>query len=195
VNQFVLAATTTTLTSSPTPSIYGQTVVFTATVASSIGAPPDGETVTFKQGANVLGTGLVSGGTASFSTSTLGVGTKLVTAVYGGDSDFVASTSKAASQVIGKAATTIALVSSQNPASFGQSITFTATVTPQFSGIPTGTVTFLDGAKVLKTVPLSAGSASFTTSTLAQGAHNITAKYNASTSFTGNSGLLGQTVN
>jgi hypothetical protein len=137
----------------------------------------------------------VSGGAAAFSTSTLAVGTKLVTAVYGGDTDFTASTSKAASQVIGKASTTIALTSPLNPAVFGQPITFTATVTPQFSGTPTGTVTFLDGAKVLKTVTLSASAASFTTSTLARGVHNITAKYNASTSFIGNSGLLSQTVN
>jgi hypothetical protein len=195
LNQFVLAATTTTLTSSPNPSVYGQTVVFSATIASNIGGPPDGETVTFKQGANILGTGVVSGGTATLSTSTLAVGTKLVTAIYGGDSDFAASTSKAASQVIGKATSTIALGSSQNPATFGQPITFNATVTPQFSGVPTGTVTFLDGAKVLKTVTLSAGAASFTTSTLTRGVHNITAKYNASTSFTGNTGSLSETVN
>jgi len=195
VNQFVLATTTTTLTSSPNPSVYGQAVVFTATLISSIGAPPDGETVTFKQGPNVLGTATVSGGTAAFSTSTLAVGTKLVTAVYGGDTDFAASTSKAASQVIGKASTTIALASPQNPAVFGQPITFTATVTPQFSGTPAGTVTFLDGTKVLKTVSLTAGAASFTTSTLTRGVHNITAKYNASTLFSGNSGSLSQTVN
>src|ERR1035437_6279431 len=54
VNQFVLEATTTTLSSSPNPSAYGQTVVFAAKVTSSIGTPPDGETVTFKQGATVL---------------------------------------------------------------------------------------------------------------------------------------------
>jgi hypothetical protein len=50
VNQFVLAATTTTLTSSSNPSAYGQAVIFTAKVTSSIGPPPDGETVTFEQG-------------------------------------------------------------------------------------------------------------------------------------------------
>jgi len=193
-NQFVVAATTTTVTSSPSPSVYGQTVVFTATIASSIGAPADGETVTFKQGANILGSGLLSGGTATLSISTLAVGTKMVTAVYGGDSDFAASTSKAVSQVISKATTTVALGSSQNPTTFGQPITLSATVTPQFSGVPTGTVTFLDGAKVLKTVTLSGGAASFTTSTLTRGVHNITAKYNASPSFTGNSGLLSETV-
>src|SRR5271154_5987078 len=174
LDQFVLAATTTTITSSPDPSVYGQGVSFTATTASSIGAPPDGETVTFKQGANMLGTATLAGGTATLSISTLAVGTKLMTAVYGGDADFAASTAKAASQVIGKASTTVVLISPQNPAVFGQPLTLTATVIPQFSGVPTGTVTFLDGAKVLKTTPLSAGAASFTTSTLARGVHNLT---------------------
>jgi len=195
LNQFVLAAAMTTLTSSPNPSVYGQTVIFSTTIASSIGVPPDGETVTFKHGASVLGTGTLSGGTATLSTSTLAVGTKLVTAIYGGDTDFAASTSKAASQVIGKASTTTVLTSSQNPATFGQPITFTATVTPQFSGMPSGTVTFLNGTKVLETAPLSGGAASFTTSTLTRGVHNIAAKYNASTSFIGNTGSVSETVN
>ena len=100
VYQVVLAATTTTLKSSPNPSAYGQTVVFTATVTSSNGAPPDGETVTFKKGTTVLGTGTLSGGTATFSISTLKVGTNAITAVYGGDSNFAGSTSKAVSQVV-----------------------------------------------------------------------------------------------
>ena len=39
------AKTLTTLTSSPNPSADGQTVVFTATVTSNIGVPPDGETL------------------------------------------------------------------------------------------------------------------------------------------------------
>ena len=38
--------------------------------------------------------------------------------------------------------TTTTIASSSNPSSFGQSVTFTATVTPQGSGTPTGTVTF-----------------------------------------------------
>jgi hypothetical protein len=196
VNQIVLAVTTITLTSSPNPSVYGQTVVFTATVTSSIGAPPIGETITFKQGATVLGMGTLSSGTATFSTSTLTVGTKAVTAVYSGDSNFAGSTSKAVSQSISKATSTTTLTSSQNPSTHGQPVTFTATVAPQFSGTPTGTVVFKDGTKTLKTVTLSGGVAKFTTSTLATGTHSITATYNGSGSFLGSSSApLIQTVN
>jgi hypothetical protein len=94
------AATTTTLTSSPNPSTHGQAVTFTAAVASGLGAPPDGETVTFKKGTTVLGTGTLSGGSASFTTSTLPVGTPSIKAVYGGDSNFGGSTSNVVKQVV-----------------------------------------------------------------------------------------------
>jgi Bacterial Ig-like domain (group 3) len=194
VIQFVLAATTTTLSSSPNPFAYRQTVVFTANVTSSIGTPPDGETVTFKQGATVLGMGTLSGGTASFSTSTLGVGTKSITAVYAGDSNF-ASSSKTMGQVVSKATTTTTLVSSLNPSQSGQSVSFTASVAPQFSGTPGGYVTFYDGTTVLKTVSMSGGAATFTSSTLATGTHTITGTYNGNASFVGSSASLTQTVN
>src|ERR1700686_4695644 len=191
----MLAVTTTTLTSSPNPSTYGEAANFTAVVTSSAGAPPDGETVTFMKGTKVLGTGTLSAGSASFTTSTLPAGNNLIKAVYGGDANIALSTSKAVDQVVNKATTTTTLTSSLNPSNFGQSVTFMASVTPQFSGKVTGTVTFYDGTTALKTVALSGGVAKFATSTLASGAHNITATYNGSTSFTGISASLTQTVN
>ena len=190
------AVTTTTLTSSPNPSTYGQAVTFTAAVTSKIGAPPDGETVSFMKGKTVLGTGTLSGGSASFTTSTLKVGTNAIKAVYGGDSNFAGSTSKTVSQVVSKATTTTTLASSQNPSNSGQSVTFTASVAPQFSGTPTGTVTFNNGSTKLGTVPLSGGVASYTTTNLAVGTEPITASYNGSSSFTtSTSGALSQAVN
>ena len=195
VNQVVLVATTTILSSSPNPSSYGQAVTFTATVTSSLGAPPpDGETVSFMKGTTVLGTGALSGGSASFKTSTLPVGTNAIKAVYGGDSNLPGSTSKAVSQVVSKATTTTALASSLNPSNVGQSVTFTACVAPQFSGTVTGTVTFYDGTTALKTVGLSGGVAKYTTSTLSSGSHTITAKYNGNVDFDGSSASLTQAV-
>jgi Bacterial Ig-like domain (group 3)/Beta-propeller repeat len=187
--------TTTTISSSPNPSIYGQAVTFTATVTSYVGAPSDGETVTFIKGTKVLGTGTLSGGSASCTTSTLLAGTNYVKAVYGGDSNLLGSTSKPVQQRVNKATTTTTLTSSHNPSNFGQSVTFTASVTPQFGGAVTGTVTFYDGSTALKTVGLSGGVAKFTTSTLTSGAHNITATYNGSGNFDGSSASLTQTVN
>jgi len=99
----VRATTATTLTSSPNPSTYGQAVIFTAVVVSNSGVPPDGETVSFMKGKTVLGTGSLSGGTATFTTSTLPTGTHSITAAYGGDTKFFGSTSNKVKQVVEKA--------------------------------------------------------------------------------------------
>ena len=74
-------------------------------------------------------------------------------------------------------------VSNNNPSGFGQSVTFTATVTTGAgTGNLTGTVTFFDGATTLQAnVPLLApgttSTATFTTTVLTVGAHTITASY------------------
>jgi hypothetical protein len=87
------------------------------------------------------------------------------------------------------------LTSSQNPSNFGQSVTFTANVTPQFSGTVKGAVTFYDGTMPLKTAYLSGAVAKFTTSALTAGSHTITATYNGSTNFYASSASLTQKVN
>jgi uncharacterized repeat protein (TIGR03803 family) len=89
--------TTTVLTSSPNPSTLGETVTFTAVVTP---APPDGESVTFKNFGKVLGTASLNGGTAVFTTSTLRVGTPHIKAVYDGDRLFEGSTSNGVKQVV-----------------------------------------------------------------------------------------------
>lgn len=98
----VVETTKTTLMSSLNPSTDGEPVTFTAVVTPSAGAIPAGETVSFMMGTTVLGTGTLSGGSASFTTSTLKVGTTAVKAVYGGDSNFNGSTSKVLKQVVKK---------------------------------------------------------------------------------------------
>jgi uncharacterized repeat protein (TIGR03803 family) len=192
----VLTPTTTVLSPSLNPSTYGQAVTFNSVVASKVGAPPDGELVSIMKGKTVLGTGTLSDGSASFTTSSLPVGTNSVTAVYVGDPNLASSTSKPVKQVVDKATTTSVLSSSPNPSNVGQSVTFVARVAPEFSGTVTGTVSFYDGTTLLKTVGVSKGDAKYTTKTLTAGSHTITATYNGSTSFEGSSSAsLTQTVN
>jgi hypothetical protein len=83
--------TTTTISSNLNPAPVGQMITFTTTVTSSHGPPPDGENVAFKQGSTVLGSALLSGGQAIFSTSSLPAGTATITVVYGGDASLAAS--------------------------------------------------------------------------------------------------------
>jgi len=93
-------------------------------------------------------------------------------------------------------ATTTQVGSSANPSAFGQSVTFTATVTSGFKGAPTGTVNFYDGGTSLGTSNVdSSGSASLTTAALAVGTHSITGTYSGDSSFTtSTSSALSQVV-
>jgi hypothetical protein len=94
--------------------------------------------------------------------------------------------------------TSTALSSSANPSNFGQSVTFTATVTSA-SGTPTGSVQFKDGGSNLgSAIPLNVGGvAQLTTSSLTSGTHTITADYLGHTNFDPSTGTLagGQVVN
>ena len=182
VNQ---AATASSIVSSLNPSAFGQVVVFTATVTSPGGTPTG--TVTFKDGSASLGSvALDASGHASFATPALVAGTHSITAAYGGGINFIISTSAPLGQLVAQANTATSLTSSNNPSSVGQSVSFTATtlaVAPG-AGIPTGAVTFKDGATVLGTMTLDgSGQATFATSTLALGVHSITATYSGDANF------------
>lgn len=187
VNAAAGAATTTTLVSSLNPSAAGQPVTFTATVTSTTAGTLTG-TVAFLYGAVLLGTGTVNaGGQASATTSSLPAGNRSVAAVYSGDATFNPSRSANLVQVV-KDTTTVLVTSSANPASPGQSVTFTATITtaPPFIGYPTGTMTFSDGSTALGTAPVAfPGHATYTTTALSVGTHSITGSYGGDSVFVG----------
>jgi hypothetical protein len=138
------AATTTTLTSSLNPATFGASVTFTATVTTTGANAPTG-TVTFNDGTTAIGTGALStvGGLqmATFATSTLAVGTHSITAVYGGDSNNVGSTSAVLSQVI-VVAPTFTLVS--NGSSSHTVLSGQTTLNYSFLATPTSGSTFFN---------------------------------------------------
>src|SRR5262249_10417374 len=185
--------TTTSVQTSVNPSSYGLQVSFTANVTSASGAPSG--TVTFQDAGVPIGSQSLSQGSASMSRSDLLGGTHSITAVYGGDPVFGSSTSAVLSQVINPSASTTILQSSQNPSSYGQAVTFTATVSG--GGItPTGDVTFYDGAAALGTSTVNSGRATLTTSSLSAGSHSITGSYGGDSNYSpSTSAALAQTVN
>ena len=184
--------TTTTITSSSNPSAFGQSVTFSATVAPKASGTPTG-TVTFMSGSKILGTSPLNGGTAKFSTAKLAVGGHCVTATYSGDTNFAGSKSPALHQVVNRATTTTMLVSSVNPPTVGLSVTFTATVVPQYNGTPTGTVTFKNGATIMGKVQLTGGRAIFNKVFNSAGTKSITASYSGNANFTPSSADLTET--
>jgi hypothetical protein len=93
------AATSTSLVSSPNPSTVGQTVEVTAIVKTATSGTPTG-TVTFKDGTTTLGTGSLAAGKATFQTSKLAEGTHSITAVYGGNTNYIGSKSPAPTQTV-----------------------------------------------------------------------------------------------
>jgi hypothetical protein len=192
LTQVVLAGTTTGLVSSVNPSLPSQPVTFTATVTGSGGTPSG--TVTFKDGANTLGTGTLASGQAGFSTSSLALGSHSITAVYGGDANFQGSTSAALTQAV-RAPTSTAVTSNVNPSGLGEAVTLTASVSAN-SGTPTGTITFKDGSSTLGTASLSGAlQATLTATTLTPGSHSITAVYGGDANFGGSvSSALTQVV-
>ncbi|MGB8521378.1 MAG: glycoside hydrolase family 44 protein [Candidatus Acidiferrales bacterium] len=170
----------------------GQAVTFTASIAPASGSGVPTGSVTFNDGATQIGTGtLNSSGAATFSTSSLGVGSHSVTAVYSGDANFSGSTSAAVAVTVvapAKVATGTSLSASATQLTSGQSVTFTAGVAPQSgSGTPTGSVAFLDGASQIGMGTLSAGSASFSSASLSVGNHSISAAYSGDANYVASS--------
>ena len=149
------ASTTTTLASSVNPSVTGQQVTFTATVATTApgSGTPTGK-IEFLQGGNPIaacggasGVAVNGSGTATCAVTYNASGTYAITATYLSDGNYATSTSSVLNQVVDQATTTTSLGSSVNPSVTGQPVTYTAVVAPVApgTGTPTGTIEFLQG--------------------------------------------------
>jgi len=95
-----IVATTTTLAAAPTTASQGTAVALTATVTPASGSTAPTGTVSFLEGSTTLGTATLSGGKATFSTSSLAVGAQVITAKYEGSAADSASTSSAVTVTI-----------------------------------------------------------------------------------------------
>ncbi len=181
------ANSVTLLTASPNPAAVTQNVTFSATVKGSQGTTVPTGTVSFTSDGASIGTGTLNpGGVATISTSNLPVGSHRITANYGGSSNFDPS-SASLTENIGLIGTGVALTASPNPANTGQTVTLTAQINAAVAGmVPFGTITFLDGTTTLGTAALNdQGAATFTTSSLSDGSHALTAVYAANAYFAG----------
>jgi large repetitive protein len=197
-------STTVSLSSSPNPSRWGEAVTFSVVVTSGKGTGTPTGTITFMDGAKILGipVGLNASALAIYTTTTLAVGTHTITAVYSGDKVHLASTSAPITQVVNEPTATL-LTSSLNPSPVGSRVTFTVTVDAPAGGgvLPDGSVALEDGDTLLASVALHAsgskGVGAYSTATLAPGVHRITAIYPGNATqylLASTSGVLDQNV-
>lgn len=194
----VLAPTSTTISASPTSTVYGQTVTLNANVAASDGGTPTGSVI-FTEGGTTLGTAPVDGsGNASLDVTTLGVGSHSITAKYSGDDDYSATSSAPASVTVAKATAVVSLSSANTNTVAGQAVALNVQVTAggSGSGTPTGSVQLtVDGTPTGSPVALSGGSAVFPALTsLGAGDHVLGVTYPGDDNFTSGTDSLTQHV-
>ena len=194
------SATTAYLSSSPNPSIYGQKITWTAKVTTSGTVAPTGNVVfngkdlyghTFVLGRATLD----SSGVATLIKSNLNANAYQVTSVYLGDVMNKSSRSSVLNQVVRQTTSRAVLNSSRNPATQGQLVTFTATITSP-TVTPTGPVTFTVGKQVLGTAQIVPWThkATLAISTLPVGSTMVTVTYLGDSNITRSAASLTQTV-
>jgi hypothetical protein len=156
-------STTTTLSASGSNVLYGTNISFSVTVAPATGNTVPSGSVAFTDGSTVLGTAsLDASGKATYSTTTLAVGSHSVIASYAGTSPsaaiFTASTSSAVSVIVNPPGFTIALTQAATTVARGSSATNTITITPTTgfnspvnltcTGAPSGSICTVNPASV-----------------------------------------------
>ena len=182
-------STSLNLSVAPAQAQFAQTVMFTAALQTQSGGSgvPTG-TMSFYDGSTLLGTSPIANNSATFSTSTLALGSHIISAQYSGDANFLGVSSGPTTVTVTKAATTTIVSSSLTPSVYGQNVTYSATTTPAFGSLPAGQISFFDGGTLLATLNATNGVAQYTLQSLTGGTHSITAQwmptsnYSASTS-------------
>lgn len=210
LTQDVQAGSAVALTSAPATSAYGTPVVFSvavpmvgstaATGSISIKIVPVGSS-TAAATLNVTLAGNPAAGSAT--TSTLAVGSYNVTATYAGDSNYSAGTATLGYlQVVTQVQTSTRLTATPSPGNAGNTVVIATTVTPSSGSItPTGSVTLTDTLNGYTITlgggahALSNGAYSYSTATLAPGAHTLTATYSGNTDDATSSATISLTIN
>ena len=210
VKQFILygsaGQTGTSLTVSSNNVSAGQPVTFTALVSSQSANMAPAGTVQFVSGESVIGTatlvqsGTSSQSTATFTTSTLGVGTYNVVATYLGSGTQATSSSDAQTILVtGGTTTSTTLAVSASNVSAGATETLTATIVGGSSPAVSGSVTFFDQNGSLGSATVtptsSGGTAVLALTTLTTGNHTVYAMYSGDNTYSAStSGMQSVTV-
>ncbi len=177
------AATTLTLSATPSTSPYGSPVVLTATLTpfSVQGRTTDGDTVIFSSTADSRTVSVaLKSGVATLTTGGLPVGTSQLSAKFSGDTNFLPSSSAALAVTVTRGNATVVINPPPATVYGAATISLSASITYSGSAAPSGAVSFsIDGGSAIKATctgtssPLTC-SASYA-GTLTGGVHTITA--------------------
>lgn len=191
--QITTAPTTTTLAQSSTgliasvadsiPPTPGPYHFFAMSASGQVEGDPTG-TVTFLGGSTQIGTAAVSPSISLSVTSTASMDTTnsstSVSANYSGDGNFQASSSASPAKTV----SSVVLSGSPNPTTPGQSVTLTATVSPNPTSLPpTGSVNFTDGTTLLGQAPVMNGVATLIATLTVAGQHALSANYSGDANY------------
>jgi Bacterial Ig-like domain (group 3) len=193
LNKNSFRPTSTALSGLTTKIVAGAPVTLSASVSSKVGTPAG--SIVFKQAGVPQTTETLSGGVAQATlTAPTTTGSYGFTALYTGNETFSGSLSQRLLVTVSPASTTTTVTSSASSSKLGQSVTFTATVHPEYSGQPTGTVEFYADGNPIGSANLSGGQAALSTSSLAFGTHTIQVDYSGDSSFITSLGAAKQKV-
>jgi hypothetical protein len=173
VNQ---ATPTLSLSTSGTPSIFGNPVTFTSTVSNA----QDSCTFRFAVDGTFVGNGTTNGSTATFTTSTLTAGSHTVNATCTANNNFAPVGAPALTQVVNQATPTLSLSTSGTPSALGSPVTFTSTISNAQDNC---TFRFAVDGTFVGNGTTSGSTATFTTSALTAGSHTISATCTGNNNF------------
>ena len=209
-----VGAPTSLVLSAPSPASVTQGSAGPVTLSATLSAGTtllSGQTIAFSVAGVTVGSGTTNGSgvaTFSYNPSTLTVGPHTVTAFYDGANiggtlrGSATSNQQTLNVTPATVATTTVVSSSLNPSTYGDSVTFTATVSA--TSTPTGSVNFvIDGGSPVAGTPgpttATTATWTYTTSTLnvTGSPHSVSASYVHTGSFQDSNGSLasGQVVN
>jgi hypothetical protein len=188
------AKTVLTASSSPTPAVTGQKVFLRAAVKASVGGSAPTGSVTFLEGATVLGTGTLATSTTGAQVATLSsgfsAGTHSLTARYEGNATYAASTSAVATLIVGKATSVTTVTEAATPTKGKYAVSVAEKAVKPGIGVPSGVVTIQVDSLAPQSFALSSTGHAKLVLSLAKGTHTAKVSYAGSSNFLGSNANL-----
>lgn len=176
-----------TLTLSPNGE-FGAILTVSANATASGGTPTG--TVSFYVGGQKVGDGILASGAATLVLPQLGVGTHIVSAAYGGDSNFNPDVADPKSITISPAAVTASVTANPTSPVAGQPTTFNVAVRTVTGDAPVPGTATLNVGGVAYSVPLTNGAGALTLSAIPAGSYAVSVNYAANGNYGGATGSL-----